>query len=99
VHVLAPAEVAFTIQASLTFYATADRAGAMAMAQSAAEAWAAGLRAGLGRDIVPEQLTAVLQVAGVYRAAVTLPVLTSVQGHQWTNCTAIVLTDAGVVDG
>ncbi|MBX9793466.1 MAG: baseplate J/gp47 family protein [Burkholderiaceae bacterium] len=99
VHVLAPTEMAFTIQASLTFYATSDRVGAMALAQAAAESWAADLRAGLGRDIVPEQLTAVLQVVGVYRAAVALPVLTSVQGHQWANCSAIVLTDVGVVDG
>ncbi|MDH4869801.1 baseplate J/gp47 family protein [Pseudomonas sp. BN515] len=99
VHALAPVQVVFTIQASLTFYATADRVGAMALAQAAADAWAANLRAGLGRDIVPEQLTAVLQVVGVYRAAVTLPVLTAVQSHQWANCTGIVLTDAGVVDG
>jgi phage-related baseplate assembly protein len=99
VRAMAPPEVAFAIQASLIFYATADRAGAMQRAQAAADAWAADLRAGLGRDIVPEQLTAVLQVVGVYRAAVALPVLTDVQSHQWANCTGIVLTDAGVVDG
>ncbi|KAF1054740.1 MAG: hypothetical protein GAK43_00689 [Stenotrophomonas maltophilia] len=99
VHAMAPPEVVFTIQGSLTFYATADRALAMQQAQAAADAWAAERRAGLGRDIVPEQLTAVLQVAGVYRAALTLPVLTAVQSHQWANCTGIVLTDAGVVDG
>lgn len=99
VHAMAPPEVAFIIQGSLTFYATADRALAMQQAQAAADAWAADRRAGLGRDIVPEQLTAVLQVAGVYRAALTLPVLTAVQSHQWANCTGIVLTDAGVVDG
>ncbi len=99
VHAMAPPEVAFTIQGSLTFYATADRAGAMEQAQAAADAWVAERRAGLGRDIVPEQLTAVLQVSGVYRAALTLPVLTAVQSHQWANCTSIVLTDAGVVDG
>lgn len=99
VQAMAPPEVAFTIQGSLTFYATADRALAMQQAQAAADVWAAERRAGLGRDIVPEQLTAVLQVAGVYRAALTLPVLTAVQSHQWANCTGIVLTDAGVVDG
>lgn len=99
VHAMAPPEVAFTIQGSLTFYATADRALAMQQAQVAADAWAAERRAGLGRDIVPEQLTAVLQVSGVYRAALTLPVLTAVQSHQWANCTGIELTDAGVVDG
>jgi phage-related baseplate assembly protein len=99
VHALAPGLVAYTIQASLTFYATTDRVGAMAQAQAAAEAWAADRRAGLGRDIVPEQLTAVLQVPGVYRAALVLPALTVVQSHQWANCTSIVLTDAGVVDG
>lgn len=99
VHAMAPPEVAFTIQGSLTFYATADRALAMQQAQVAADAWAAERRAGLGRDIVPEQLTAVLQVQGVYRAALTLPVLTAVQSHQWANCTGIVLIDAGVVDG
>ncbi|WP_236213024.1 baseplate assembly protein [Metapseudomonas otitidis] len=99
VQVQAPVPVNYSIKASLTFYATADRTSAMAQAKAAAESWAAERSAGLGRDIVPEQLTAVLQVPGVYRAALALPALQTVRSHEWANCTGIALTDAGVVDG
>lgn len=100
VKALMPTEVAFTIKAHMTFYATADRSGAMAAAQAAAEAYAAERRAGLGHDIVVEQLTAALKVTGVYRPVVELPAaLTELQGNEWANCTSIQLIDAGVVNG
>ncbi|MCU1718677.1 baseplate J/gp47 family protein [Pseudomonas sp. 5P_3.1_Bac2] len=99
VHTQAPPEVAFNIEANLSFYANADRDQALAQAQAAAEAWAAERRAGLGRDIVPEQLIATLQVPGVYRAALSQPLLTEVPAHAWANCHSIQLRDAGVVDG
>ncbi|HGE2150072.1 TPA: baseplate J/gp47 family protein [Pseudomonas aeruginosa] len=99
VHVLVPSEVKYTIRAALTFYAGADRVTAMATAQAAAEAYAADRRAGLGRDIVPEQLVAVLQAPGVYRADVTEPAaLRVLSGNEWANCSSILLTDAGIAD-
>ncbi|MCY1531748.1 hypothetical protein D9M68_669840 [compost metagenome] len=72
----------------------------MAVAQAAVEAYAAERRAGLGRDIVPEQLTAVLQVNGVYRAELELPaMLSELAGNEWANCTSIQLIDAGIANG
>ncbi|MDT4838074.1 Baseplate J-like protein [compost metagenome] len=100
VRALLPTEVPYTIKAHITFYATADRASAMAVAQAAVEAYAAERRAGLGRDIVPEQLTAVLQVNGVYRAELELPaMLSELAGNEWANCTSIQLIDAGIANG
>jgi phage-related baseplate assembly protein len=99
VQALTPTEVAYQIKALITFYANAQRAEVMAAAQAAADAYAADRRAGLGRDLVPEQLTALLQVNGVYRANVELPALRELQGNEWANCTSIELIDAGVAYG
>ncbi|MGH8350006.1 MAG: baseplate J/gp47 family protein, partial [Pseudomonas sp.] len=100
VDAFSPTEVPYQIKARMTFYDTADRAGAMAAAQTAAEAFAADRRAGLGRDLVREQLTKLLQVNGVYRADLELPdALRELQSHEWANCTSIQLIDAGVTYG
>ncbi|MDR6915121.1 phage-related baseplate assembly protein [Pseudomonas sp. 3296] len=92
-----PTEVVYQIKANITFYANADRGVTMAAAHTAAQTYANKCRAALGRDLVPEQLTAALQVPGVYRAYLQLPTgLRELEGDQWANCTAIQLIDAGV---
>lgn len=100
VHALMPTEVTYTIKARLTFYSTAERSESMAAAQAAAEAFAADRRSRLGLDLVQEQLTAALQVEGVYRAYLELPdALRELQGNEWANCTSIQLSDEGVAFG
>lgn len=100
VHVYAPVEITYEIKVHMTFYESANREGAMKLAQDAAEAYAIERRSSLGRDLVQEQLTALLQVNGVYRADVELPsALRELQGHEWANCISIQLLDAGVVNG
>lgn len=100
VHTYTPTEVTYEIKARITFYDSASREGAMKMAQAAAQAYAVERRAGLGRDLVQEQLTALLQVNGVYRADVEFPsAVRELQGHEWANCTSIQLLDAGFVYG
>ncbi len=97
VSALSPTEVAYPIKAKITFYANADRSVAMAAAHTAAQAYVNECRAALGRDLVPEQLTAVLQVPGVYRAYLLLPTgLRELQGHEWANCSTLQLIDEGV---
>ncbi|UVM52222.1 MULTISPECIES: baseplate J/gp47 family protein [unclassified Pseudomonas] len=100
VHAYAPTEVIYQIKARITFYDTADRAEAMKAVEAAAEAYAVERRAGLGRDLVQEQLTALLQVNGVYRADLEFPsALRELIGNEWANCTSIQLEDAGVAYG
>lgn len=100
VHALAPTEVVYQIKARLTFYATAAREDAMKTAKAAAEAYVAERRAGLGRDLVQEQITALLQVNGVYRAELELPdAWRELLSNEWANNTSILLEDAGVAYG
>lgn len=100
VHAYAPIEVTFQIKAHITFYDWADRVEAMKAAQAAADKYAADRRAGLGRDLVQEQLTALLQVNGIYRADLELPnALRELAGNEWANCSSILLEDAGVAYG
>ncbi|MFL1515316.1 baseplate assembly protein [Pseudomonas prosekii] len=100
VNAFSPTEIGYSIKARITFYAHAERSTAMAAAQAAAHAYAVERRSGLGRDVVPEQLTALLQVIGVYRADLELPaVVHEVQANEWANCSSIQLIDAGVAHG
>lgn len=100
VNAFAPVEVPFQIKAHMTFFDTVDRLSVMQAAQAAADAYAVERRAGLGRDLVREQLTRLLQVNGVYRADLELPsALRELQGNEWANCTSIQLIDAGVANG
>lgn len=100
VHAYQPLEVSYRIKASITFYANADRAAAMLAAHAAADAYVIERRAALGLDVIQEQLIALLQVNGVYRAAVEFPSAARVvQSNEWANCTSIELIDAGVANG
>ncbi|MBP5958126.1 baseplate J/gp47 family protein [Pseudomonas anatoliensis] len=100
VHAIAPIEVSYAINANLTFYETADRNATMAAAHAAANTYAQECSATLGRDLVPEQLTAALQVPGVYRADLQMPLDSrELSGNEWAHCTEIKLIDAGVAHG
>lgn len=100
VHALTPIEVPYTIKAHLTFFDTAEQSQVLPAVQAAAQAYATERRSKLGLDLVREQLTAALQVNGVYRADLELPsALRELQGNEWANCTAIELIPAGVAIG
>ena len=94
-----PEQLDYEVQAELIFYATANQADALVRAQTALEAYVAERQVQLGADFVPEQISAVLQVAGVYRARVLSPTLRALDSGQWGNCTGINLTNGGTVNG
>jgi len=99
VHVRSPEAVDYTITATLTFYLSADRADAMTRAQSVLDAWLNARQRSLGLDLVPEQISAILHVPGVYQAQVTSPAFQVLDAHQWGRCTGITLTDGGTAHG
>jgi len=99
VSVRSPEVVDYTIAATLTFYASADRVDAMSRAHDALNAWLDVRQRSLGVDLVPEQISAVLHVPGVYRVQVTSPALQVLETNQWGRCTSVTLSDAGAVNG
>jgi len=99
VHVRSPEAVDYTITATLIFYISTDRAEIMQRAQSALDDWLNARQRTLGLDLVPEQISAVLHVSGVYQAQVTSPVFQVLDAHQWGRCTGITLTDGGTAHG
>lgn len=99
VQVLPPTEVAYTIDATLTLLRGADQVSVEAAARKAAEAYAAGRRAGLGRDLIHSQIIAALSVPGVYKVQVNAPAERVVDGFEWANCASIALSFGGAVDG
>lgn len=95
-----PQRVEWRIKSHITLYSWAEKAATLAAVQKAAETYARELRAGLGLDIVPEQLIARLHVAGVYRAALELPVTPlELPPHGWADCVGIEILYAGGTDG
>lgn len=95
VQTLAPVARNYSISATLTLYATADRDTVLALARDAASRYATDRAAGLGRDVVPSQLVSTLSVPGVYE--VTLAGLASrltLAEHEWARCTGIVISAA-----
>lgn len=95
-----PERVDWRIKSSITLYPWADKEPVLAAVKKAAEDYAQELRAGLGIDIVPEQLNAKLQVMGVYRSALELPTVpVELPLHGWADCSDIEILYAGVADG
>lgn len=95
-----PDRIDWRIRSHITLYSWADKEPTLAAVQQAAETYAQELRAGLGIDIVPEQLNARLQVTGVYRSALELPSATlDLERHGWADCSGIEILYAGTADG
>ncbi|OHX10249.1 baseplate protein [Chromobacterium sphagni] len=99
VEALAPAAVDYIIEAQLKLYSKVDAANVRVQAQRGAEAFAAKNAATLGRDIVPSQVIAALQVDGVYEVNLTSPQRLALAAHQWARCTAIKLAITEATNG
>ena len=100
VQALSPTDRTYAIEAALTVYQTADKPMVLALAQAAAEAFAADRAAALGRDVVPSQISAALSVSGVYDVELSgLAERLVVNEHEWAHCTQISIRLAGVVNG
>ncbi|AOJ71044.1 MULTISPECIES: baseplate assembly protein [Burkholderia] len=99
VEVRAPKPVDYAIDARLTLYKDADAGTVLAQARAAANAYRANRSAGLGRDIVPAQLTAALQVRGVYDVDLNGLALRVLAGDEWARCTSVSVVATGVAHG
>jgi len=99
VVVRAPVAVPYSVNVALTLYESADAALALQSAQTALQAYLAERTLKLGADLVPEQIAAVCQVPGVYRAVVNQPALQVLEIDQWGQCMGVAVTVAGAVHG
>ncbi|NYT80870.1 baseplate J/gp47 family protein [Alcaligenaceae bacterium] len=99
VNVYRPDLVEYSVRATLVFYDTANRAETTLRARAALDAYLAQRQHQLGADLIPEQLSAALQVPGVYRAQIHEPALTVLVSNQWATCVAVTLSDGGSAHG
>ncbi|MCS3806686.1 phage-related baseplate assembly protein [Chromobacterium alkanivorans] len=99
VRALAPSRVDYAIEAQLVLYTQADSRSVQAMATAQAKAYVDGRAGGLGRDIVPSQVIAALQVPGVYQVTLNSPAMHVLSESEWAHCTQISITPAGVANG
>lgn len=92
VTVAAPAPVPYAIAATVWVRADVDAETVRARVEAAAEAWAAERARGLGRSLIPSQVTVALSPAGVHRVEVAAPALRPLEPWEWATCTGIALT-------
>lgn len=100
VIVQAPVRMDFVIEANVTLYTTADQAFVVSTIIELLTAFAAKLKALLGRDIVPSQFVGVIaQVEGVYQVELVSPSFATVEPNAYANCTGTTINVVGVTDG
>ncbi|TDK65968.1 baseplate assembly protein [Sapientia aquatica] len=99
VRVVAPVAVPYQIEAQLELYNNTDADSVLMMAQSAAQAYRDERAAGLGRDLVPSQVSSALSVSGVYQVKVLAPQHRVLVENEWPQCTSIRLHITGMVHG
>ncbi|MCM2494535.1 baseplate assembly protein [Burkholderia glumae] len=99
VEVLAPTPVDYAIDARLTLYEDADRGTTIAAARDAAQAYRVDRGAGLGRDIVPSQLSAAVQIHGVYDVELPGLELRVLAENEWARCTSVSVVPIGAANG
>ncbi|WP_043618012.1 baseplate J/gp47 family protein [Chromobacterium violaceum] len=99
VQALAPAAVDYVIEAQLKLFSSADAVLVRAVANERATTYAAYHSAALGRDIVPSQIVAALQVDGVYEVTLISPQRLELAENEWARCNAIKLTPTEATNG
>ncbi|MDA8428202.1 MAG: baseplate J/gp47 family protein [Geobacteraceae bacterium] len=103
VFALAPTEVQFAINVAVTLYDWAgdDAETARQNIVALLEDYTAQLRAGLGYDLVLDQIKGrITGYRGVYKSNLIAPVVDQVlEANQWLNCTGINVTIAGYAHG
>ncbi len=93
VTVLAPATLSFTINADVTLYSVAPSVETKAAIEAKLTEYANEKRKKLGRDIIPNQIIALIQsVTGVYNVSLNSPALIPVAASEFADCTAITVT-------
>lgn len=100
VNVLAPSSVNFTIVATVTPYDTADLETMQTAIEEALDDYIETMKAELGKDIVPSQITTILgTISGVYMVELTSPVYDELSDGEWANCTGYTITYEEAVNG
>jgi phage-related baseplate assembly protein len=101
VNVISPAAQDYTINVQLELFDTADQVETLQLAQAAGQTFVDVRRSKLGRDVIIDQLKAVLVIPGaVYKANVIAPVADIVLDKtKYANCTSISITVSGLNNG
>jgi len=79
-----PEVKSFTVNATLTLYSYADLTSVQTAVNEGLTAYQTTLKSSLNKDIVPNQIIAILNaIYGVYNVELTTPALTTVGENQW----------------
>lgn len=101
VNVISPSEVTYSIDIDLTLFAAADQTETEALVQAAAQAYADAKRKQLGRDIIIDQLKALVVIPdAVYSLVVNQPAADVILDQsEYPECTGITINVVGLNNG
>lgn len=98
VQVLAPQRLEFNIQAQVTIYGSSDRDAILAQIARHLNEYKTTLSQKMGRDVVPSQISALLQVEGVYEVELLSPrEVLEVDEHSYAYLTGWEINIGGVI--
>lgn len=100
VSVIAPAQVTYSITATVILFTKTPSSGTQNEIESRLEAFTDKQRQRLGRDIVPNQIISIVQgVAGVYNVTLAEPnALVSIGRNEFADCVSITVTLGTPID-
>lgn len=94
-----PESIDFSITAKLTLYSYADMASVQAAVNEGLNAYKTALKSKLNKDIVPNQIIAILNaIYGVYNVELISPTFQTVGASQWANLQEINISYEGEID-
>lgn len=94
-----PESVDFSITAKLTLYSHADLTSVQTAVNEGLNAYKKALKSKLNKDIVPNQIIAILNtIYGVYNVELTSPTFQAVGANQWANLQEINISYEGEID-
>lgn len=94
-----PESIDFSITAKLTLYSYADLTSVQTAVNAGLMAYQTTLKSSLNKDIVPNQIIAILNtIYGVYNVELTSPTFQTVGASQWANLQEINISYEGEID-
>lgn len=98
IEILAPTNVNYSVSATVTAYSDVDIKQLQSDLDKAASSKCAEIDATMGRDIVPSQFYAALQLPGVHSVILSSPNAIAIQYSERPNCTSIDISIVNITD-
>ncbi len=99
VVVNSPEKIDFEIEADIYLFTSADYDSIIGEISSRIDKYIEELKSKLGKDIVPSQIIAILNIQGVFKVDLIKPQFVEISHYQWANCAGFKTNFKGYTNG